>query len=657
MTLVVAALAWLASIAAVALWGMPSWLVGALVACFVPLTWLLRGRQWAGLVAILALVSLVGGARFASWDHREPPSLAGFVGQEVVLDGVVESEPVPAATTTAFVVRVEQIETDGRSVTAEGKLRASLAQYTDYLPGTRLRLSGVLDDPPVFADFDYRSYLARQGIVATMYLPTVDVVAGPSRWSATRNIMEARLALDRALQRALPEPEAALAGGIAFGRDGAMPDDLYGDFRDVGLAHIVAVSGSNVSLVAALTFALFTWLVGRRFAMIPAAVSVLGYLAVAGLSGSVTRAGIMAMVYLLGAFLGRQRSALAALGAAVIVMTLYQPGAARDVGFQLSLAATAGLIVFGPWIRAWLAVGTNRLRAHWLPQPVIEVAALSASATFATLPLVWINFGRVSVIGPLANILIEPLFVVVFWLSMATAIAGLVWGPAGWALGLAAYYPLSFITWFARDAANIPFAAVDVPAGNGSVALVAYGGLCAVGWLAYRRYAPTASITSTAGPAPRLSRTYVAVAAAGVLGCAVIPVSLWPLRGPGELSVDVLNVSSGDALLVTTPSGRHVLVDGGFERPRTGARAGSGSPALGPEDRPHRRAGRLATARREHGPRWCRASTPAPARSCTSATVSPSMAWRSSASGKQPTGAARLCGCRTAECRCSRLAM
>jgi competence protein ComEC len=561
-TLILLALAWLGAVAAVALWGLPPWAIGMCLAVCTPALAVLRGRHWALVCAAAAVLALIAGVRFEQWQQREPASLARFVEQSVVIEGRVVSEPLPGETSTAYIVEVTGLRNAAGEASAQGKLRASLGQYTEYLPGTRLRLTGKLSDPPVFPDFDYRGYLNRQDVVATMAQPVVEVLAGPSRWRLQRNITEARLELDHALQRALPEPEASLAGGIAFGRDGNLPRDLADDFRDTGLAHIVAVSGSNVSLVTAVTFLTFTWLVGKRWALLPAGLTVVAYLFVAGLSASVIRAGAMAVILLFGTFLGRQQSSLAALGGAAIAMTLWQPSAALDLGFQLSLSATAGLIVFGPWIRYGIELASDRSRVR-LPDFAVQVTALSLSATLATMPIAWVNFGRVSLVGPVANILIEPLFIVAFWLSAATAVLGAAWEPAGWAAGLAAYYPLSFITWFARTVATLPFAAVDVPETSGSVALAAYGLLCAAGWFAYRRYAPVLPGRRASRSGGVRRRRLLQAGTAGVVAIVIVPVSLWPARGPGEFEMTVLDVGNGDAVLFTTPAGHHVLVDGG----------------------------------------------------------------------------------------------
>jgi len=439
---------------------------------------------------------------------------------------------------------------------------ATFDQYAAYFPGDHVILTGKLGDPPVFPDFDYRGYLARSNTVATLLFPKPELLDGASLWQPQRLVSKARNTLEHSLQRSLPEPEASLGAGIAFGRDGNLPNDLYTEFRATGLAHIVAVSGSNVSIVAALVFALFVPLVGRRIATWPAAATVAAYLVVAGLSASVVRAGIMAGVFLLGEYLGRQQTALTALGAAAIGMTAVQPSASLDIGFQLSLAATAGLIVFGPWIRSGLEHALLRFRfAGVVPRFVLQVAALSLSATLATLPITWINFGQVSLVGPLANLVVEPLFAISFWLSAVTAIAGTASTTAGRFLGVGAYLPLSFMTWFAREAAHLPAAAVDVPRVNAQVALVAYVALGAIGVPAYLHLAPAPEPTQVRlHAAGRVAALSFGLAAVAVFGARVTALST---QASGQFEVTALDVGQGDAILVTTPHGRHWLIDGG----------------------------------------------------------------------------------------------
>lgn len=510
------------------------------------------------------MFALLGAWRFEGWASEPLPDLARSVGTEVALEGRIDSEPDPGLTTSRYHVRVERVEDGGVWRDTDGRALITVRQTDDLGYGTPVSLSGRLEAPPELEAFDYRAFLARRDVVGTMSFPRVERAGEGPRGSPRALAAEMRLRLERSMQAALPEPAAALGSGIVMGRDGTMPRELTEAFRETGLAHFVAVSGSNIALVTALAFLLFVPLVGRNWATLPATASLVLYVFLAGAEETVVRAAIMALIVLVGFWLGRPRSGLAALAAAAIAMTAAQPRLALEAGFQLSVASTAGLIVFGPWIRYGLAWAAARVGAAGaVPNVLLEVASLSLAAWVAALPIIWVTFGQVSLIGPLVNIPTVPVFAIAFWLSGTAAIAGAVWEPAGWAIGLAAYYPLAFIIWMAEAGASVPRAAVTVPRFGPEAALFATVALGALAWPAYRYLAPRLADREPQRDVVRTVRAAALASGAGALAAAIVAVSAWPAGGPGTLQVTVLDVGQGDAILVTTPNGERVVVDGG----------------------------------------------------------------------------------------------
>ncbi|HMS58682.1 MAG TPA: ComEC/Rec2 family competence protein [Tepidiformaceae bacterium] len=556
MTLVLLAVAELAAIAAVALAGFPGWFGGAVLVLAMPALWALGGRRVAAWGVAAAVIALAGGMRFEAWHDAPPPPLAAYLGETVTIDGVIASEADPGQTTVRYRVDARSF---GDGTPTGGGVLVTLPQYTEHLPGERVRVRGELVPAPTFDSFDYQEYLERHGIVGTMLYPRIEPLApAPGGWRRTR--AEVRSSLDRAVRRALPEPEASLASGIAFGRDDTLPGPLYDDFRTTGLAHLVAVSGSNVMLLAMLAFAIAVPVMGRRWSTLPAAALVLVYVVVAGGGGSVLRAAAMAGVLLFGRRVGRPASALPALAAAAVVLVTGWPWLAADAGFQLSLAATAGIVVFAPWIDWALREGVDRARAaSVVPRLVTESASLTLAATIATAPIVAVTFGQVSVIGLVANVIGAPLFVVALPLAGMTALAGVAWEPAGWAVGLVAHYPLAAVVAVAEQCARVPAASVTVEGLSPAAATAAGLGLVAAGGAAYRWLAPDRRPPRFA----KRARMPLAGAAGVAVVAAVWAVSLRDVGGPGVLRIDVLDIGQGDAILVTTPEGRRVLVDGG----------------------------------------------------------------------------------------------
>lgn len=557
MALIVVGAAWLAGMFPVAAWGAPWWMGGLWTGCLAVGVVARHPARWR-LAAVAVVLAGASGWRLAGTLGREPGAVAQFLGREAVVWGTVVSEPDQGDLATSYDIRVDRLEADGEAVTAAGGIRATLGQYTRLLPGDHVRLEGDLEPAPVFDGFDYRAYLHGRGIDGTMLYPRVELEEAGGT-SPGRLLTEMRLALDEALQRALPEPEASLGAGIAFGRDDGLSRELKAAFNASGLRHLVAVSGSNLVLVSAVGTALAVATVGRRWAWLPAAVLLGVYVLLAGFEPSVVRAAIMAAVLLGGEQVGRPQAGMPALALAAIVMTGVEPGLILDAGFQLSVAATAGLLAFGGWFRAAFDMVRRSGPGEWLPGWVGEVAAISCAATVATMPIQWAQFDRVSLVGPIANVAVQPMVVLAFWASLLTALLGVVSPGLGWLAGLAAYYPLRYMVEAAEWAASVPGASVAPDTASGWLPMTAGAAIAAAGWLAFARLAPVDAPSRRAELRAKAGQRLLAGGALAALALVVFS----GMGREGGLRIDVLNVGQGDAILLTTPAGRQVLVDGG----------------------------------------------------------------------------------------------
>ncbi len=561
MTLILIAMGWLAGLVATGVLDARWWMGAAWTAAVAPVLVLRAGLDWR-LAGTMVAAAGIAGALLSNARPLEPPPLVQHLGEKVTVVGRVASEPDPGRVSTGYEIEVDELITAAGTIPQAGRIRATLHQYADYLPGDRLRLEGKLELPPVFDGFDYRSYLRQRNVWATMLFPSTELVS-KGDGSPGRSLSQLRLRLDDSLQRVLPEPEASLGAGIAFGRDGNLSMERKEAYNRSGLRHLVAVSGSNVSLVAGMTVALAVPLMGRKFAWIPAAVTISVYLLVAGFSPSVVRAGIMAWILLIGGIIGRPQSGVPALGAALIVMTALDPRNALQPGFQLSMAATAGLLTVSPWLTHWFEHATARFSIFTPPRWVCEITALSVAASVATAPIMWFHFGELSLVGPLANVLVQPALLVAFWASLLTAVSGLASPTLAWWLSLATYYPLAFIDNVASIAAGLPLSTArtgNAPATAATLAMLPPFIIAAV---AYRFLPPSPVPRANVERQRAIARRWVSAATAGAFFFAAIPISLLPVRDSGELRVDFLNIGQGDAILVTTPAGKQILVDGG----------------------------------------------------------------------------------------------
>jgi competence protein ComEC len=330
----------------------------------------------------------------------------------------------------------------------------------------------------------------------------------------------------------------ALARALLLGDARALPVEQREAMRRVGLAHLVAVSGLNVGMVAALLLALLLR-APRPVRLLGALAGVCLYALLVGPLPSLLRAVLMAAAVAGALLLRRLPQACNGLAAACLLMVLLDPSWVRDLGFQLSVAATAGLLAFVRPLARQLA------GARWLATPL----AVTLAAQLATLPWAIAAFGRVSAVAPLANLLAVP------WAAVALAVA-LAWAAARLAIGEAADVLLVALDILAR-----PLDWLEVVPASPWVSLPLLGswwvgwGTCALlGWWLLR-------------PGGVLS------AAARVGGAAAL-LLLGTLRPPSPDGVQVvlLDVGQGDAVLLRDGR-RAVLVDGGgWRRPGFGGR-------------------------------------------------------------------------------------
>ncbi len=454
---------------------------------------------------------------------------------------------------------------------------AVLPRFPVVVPGDEILVSGSLR---AFADDERGDSLRSSGMVGSIRAERMSVAParpGPARW-----LDDFRRAAGDALARVLPEPAAGLAAGILIGLRERVDRDLAADFTTSGVSHVVAISGWNIAIVGGAVGAFGGRLRRRRRAVL-IAVAIGAYTAFAGASAAVLRAAAMAGVVLLARESARPARAATALGWAVFLLLMVDPGLAVDAGFQLSSAATAGLI-------AWAAPLAARLEG---PQPgrirawLAESLGVSLAAQAATLPIVLLAFGRLSVVAPAVNLAVVPLVAPAMAAGLlALAGGGLVsvGGPAGLAtiLGLPAWALLTAIIVTVRTAAEVPLASIDLePPINlvlAAIGVAIMGAGPRVISLAHARArhgaragSTVANRGSSAGQttagrrnARGLPRSRAGRAVAAGLAIAVVAAGLAFVHRPdGLATITILDIGQGDAILVEGGRGGRLLVDGG----------------------------------------------------------------------------------------------
>jgi competence protein ComEC len=570
------AVAWLAgsAIAALGLGGF--WPLVALGGVGICLGTYLGGRRGEAFALALAVfAALLAVERYEASRPPERPSgiaLLNGDGEQWCLRGEVVSEPEESLRSQRFTAQVSRFaradandacpSDDGEWAPAYGGVLVSTRFFPRFLYGDTLELVGELHVPEA-EGFDYAEYLARRGVVSTgFFTARLEEGGGGSTWR--KALVHVRDTYGHALERSFQEPHAALAKGMLLGQRADIPRDLTDDFNTAGISHLIAISGFNVMLLAGFVTACFGPLTGRRQAIVAAIVIVLAYAAFTGASPSVLRATAMAVVMLVATLVGRQRSGFTAVVMAGAALVLWQPLIIADVAFQLSFAATVGIVLYAQPVRDALLSRLSRLS-----QPtasfLAENLAVTTVASIAVLPIIAGSFGRLSLVSLPANVVAGPVFVLALAGSFVTAVAAAVEDDLGRVTAEVTYLPIATLVWIGRTAAELPFASARLDGAGALESAIAYGVLAMVVTAISRMR--TAAVEAQEVPATRV-RLPPAATCAGVLAV-LAAVTLWQaveLENP-TLRVTVLDVGQGDAILIETPAGHRILVDGGPSGP------------------------------------------------------------------------------------------
>jgi len=545
----------------------PLWLLAGLA----PLLgcWLFRKRRTLlTLITICLFLILAGVVRYPAAAPLPDEGDLSFYNDSgtVEITGVVADAPEAGTKTTHLRLSVREISVAGERREVSGVALLFVPPYPAYAYGDLLEVTGKLSTPPQLDDFDYAAYLARRGVTATMLYPDIEVRATDQGFPPLAWIHSLRGRLAGALAEVLPEPQASLAQGVLLGMRSSIPETVEDDFARSGTAHLLAISGLHVTIIAGLVLGLAARLFGRRrhLHVWLALTAVWLYALLAGMQAPVSRAAIMASLFLIAEMIGRQRSTPTALAFAAAVMVAINPTVLWEASFQLSFVAMVGLVTLAPRLqslgqRATASLAGDNAALGNIGGYLADNLAVTLGVIIAVWPIIAYYFGIVSWVAPLATLLALPALPWVLITGGLAAGLGVIFLPLGQAAGWIAWVFLSYLIAVTGGLASLPGAASEtirispIAVAGYYLALVA-----AIVLWRNRHLLPTAVpgtgfITSL--PKKWLLPPLLAAAVVATVAAATLP--------DDKLHVTFLDVGQGDAILIRTPEGNDILIDGG----------------------------------------------------------------------------------------------
>jgi len=434
-----------------------SWLIMAACVCFVIGVWavqyVLLGFWWVAIVGLILLcagffrgrvysffiVASAGcllGLWYGSQARGDLSVYASFIDTRIIIQGKVKEDPT-TSTSSGLVMQLDGLSIKG--VKTSGTLWVSTRERVDVKRGDIVTVKGVFEE-----GFGTFAGMMRSVSVEALERPVPGDIGRVFRdWFAS------------AVRLGIPEPQASLGIGYLTGQKSALPDDLAESLRIAGLTHIVVASGYNLTILVRLARKLFMR-VSKFTATLASSLMITSFIMVTGLSPSMTRAGLVAGLSLAAWYYGRQFHPIILLSFAAAVTVIWQPSYAwGDLGWQLSFAAFAGVMILAPLLQRYFFGDAP-------PGTIRQVLGETISAHIVTIPIIAPAFGVLSNVAVPANMLIVPLVPLAMLLTFIVGVVGLVAPMMIEIVGLPVTWLLTYMTSVATYLAELPWAQLEV---------------------------------------------------------------------------------------------------------------------------------------------------------------------------------------------------
>lgn len=320
----------------------------------------------------------------------------------------------------------------------KNKFLINVYSYPQYFYGDALKVKCILEIPEN-KKFNYQMYLAKDGIFYLCSKAKIEIIARNQGNGFYAAMLKIKSQLQKNIDKNIPAPQSGLLSGLLLGGDDKLSQEIQNNFSQTGMTHIVAVSGYNVTIIAEYLMFLGIFLgLWRKQAFWFALIGIFLFVFLVGFPASAVRAGIMGSLLLWAMKNGRLSNAQNAIIFSAGIMLLINPLLLRfDIGFQLSFLATLGIVYFSPFLE-------NRMLKKYRTFGMGEILILTLSAQIFVLPIILYNFKSLSLISPLANILVLPIIPLTMFLGFGLIVSQFIFPPLAIIFSWLTFLPLKY---------------------------------------------------------------------------------------------------------------------------------------------------------------------------------------------------------------------
>lgn len=516
---------------------------------------LIPGLFYLSATCYLCGVIIFGAFWQSAFDQRkEPPSaklLAAYTWEQVQIKGTIYN--IKQTTSGKYqldVVIDTTIIQDSLYWLESYNLRAVLDPAERPLPasaqlGSRIHFRATvypLESKSNPHEFDYRQYLASQKIYTQAGLDSIYAIQPRTKWLSWNRLRQDFLSL---INQNFSEATIPLAKALLMGYKNELERDEKIAFSRVGLSHIMAVSGLHVGFILApfwfLIPFLWTFRWGKQAGLLLLLILLVGYAGLTGFSASVTRASITGGLITYGRLFHKARDSKNLTAIAALIILLINPNQLFEIGFQLSFAAVYIILITIPVLQNLIP---NRIRFRWYGIPVM-VVLVSIVVQLGLYPLLSYYFGEFSLAGPVANALVVPALTFIVPYALVLLPSSSLFPNVGYWLNAPCRWFLEYLQWFVTHASSWDWSWVQTPSTGLFIFLM---WVCAIFLIA---------------SLPIAKLRWKMVSLLLVIFCLQQATVIYQKLRPATLEITMLDVGQGDAAFITTPGGKHILIDAG----------------------------------------------------------------------------------------------
>ena len=337
----------------------------------------------------------IGLIKIFFWNPNPPEILSSYYEKYIEAEGEIMSFPERKGSIMIYDININKLDNKEIDI----GLRVTVDQHIKFIRGDRVIVKGKIEKAFESNEFSYKRYLSMKDIHAIMKYPKIIKITNEGIfWKALGGI---RYSVQEHISKVYNYPYGGFLEGLLLGRKYGLSDELSDTFQVTGLTHIIAISGYNITLIIMIFSNIFSFL-GRYGKVVACIIAVSLFTILVGAEAAVIRACFMGIIGLMGLFYGRQVFVWSTLLWAIVIMTYMEPRTFLfDVGFQLSVVATIGVVALSKKCAEFF---------KFLPDifEIRESFSLTIAAQITTLPLLIYYFHNISIVSPIANVIVGP---------------------------------------------------------------------------------------------------------------------------------------------------------------------------------------------------------------------------------------------------------